>query len=81
MATHLSLQIFVDILLPLELTQSIYPLSVLLCVALRKKPFSLAELFLAPTISLRKHEQVLIRDSIAVKMTDIDPSTAVTASL
>ena len=78
-ATHLALQIFADILFPLELTE--YPLSVLLCVALRKKPFSPAELFLAPMISLSEHEQVLIRDSTPVKMTDMVLSTVVTTSL
>lgn len=40
-----------------------------------------AELFLAPMISLREHEQVLIRDRIPLKMTDIDLSTVVTTSL
>ena len=76
---HLSLQILVDILCPLELTE--YPLSVLLFVTLRRKPFSPKELFLAPMISLREHEQVLITDSIPLKMIDTGLSTVVTTSV
>lgn len=46
-----------------------------------KETFLPEELFLAPMISLREHEQVLITDSIPLKMTDTGLSTVVTTSV